>query len=131
MLGLLKDAIGEEDVDFLLGGYGGFDTFAYDCCKLYKKEHPRARLIFVTPYITEDYQRNHLKDAERKFDEIIYPDIENVPKKFAILYRNRYMMECADLVVAYITREFGGAFTSFRYAKKLGKNIVNLGEKEE
>ena len=30
----------DTSVIFYFGGYGDFDSFAYDCCKKYKKTHP-------------------------------------------------------------------------------------------
>ena len=57
LLSLFDKVIGQEYVEFYLGGYGGFDEFCYSCCKKYKKTHPKAQLIFITPYITEQYQK--------------------------------------------------------------------------
>lgn len=110
-----------------LGGYGGFDNFAYECCKKYKETHSRVSLVFVTPYISIEYQRNHLEFQKGMYDNIIFPDIENKPPKFAIIYRNKYMIEKADYVIAYIDHAFGGAYTTYKYAKTKKKEIYNLG----
>lgn len=123
---LLEERIGDESAEFFFGGYGGFDEFAYQCGKCYQKEHPNTKLIFVTPYMTESYQKNHLCYNKEKYDEIVYPEIEDKPKRFAILYRNQWMVESADLVVAYVRHTFGGAYQTYRYAQKLQKEIVNL-----
>ena len=106
----------EQSITFYLGGYGGFDEFAYNCAKKYKETHSSARLIFVTPYITEEYQRNRLCDMKNFYDGIIYPELERVPKKFAITYRNKYMARSADLVIAYITHDYGGAYSMYKEA---------------
>ena len=50
MLNLLECIVGHRQVDFYLGGYGGFDRFAENCCIQYRFNHPIAKLIFVTPY---------------------------------------------------------------------------------
>lgn len=126
MLDLLEKIVGDSPVEMYLGDYGFFDGFAYNCCRKYKEMHDGVTLIFVTPYITEEYQRNHLRYQQTRYDQIIYPEIEDKPKRFAITYRNKYMAESADVVIAYINRSRGGAYTALKHAQKKGKIIYNL-----
>jgi len=130
MLNLLETVVGDRPAEMYLGGYGGFDDFAYDCCRKYKRTHPGISLVFVTPYLTEAYQKDHLKNQENRFDYILYPEIENKPKKFAIVYRNKYMVEKADVVIAYVMHDFGGAYATYTYAKRKGKEIFNLAQRK-
>ena len=44
--------------------------------------------------------------------------------------RNRWMVEQADLVIVFVEKDSGGAYTAMKYAKQLGKTIINLAEKE-
>ena len=118
----------DSQTDFLLGNYGNFDALAYRVCKKYKSNHPRSRLIFVTPYISEGYGK--LAVSSHDYDLTIYPEIEDKPKRFAITYRNRYMAEAADLVICYINRTSGGAYQAVNYARKLGRRIINLAKIE-
>ena len=129
VISVLEERVGNENVEFYLGGYGNFDSFALSCCKEYKKNHENASLVFVTPYITEEYQKNHLSEISKNFDSVIYPEIEQVPLRFAISYRNRYMVDSADLIICYVKREYGGAYQAIKYARKKGKQIINLAEK--
>ena len=62
----------------------------------------------------------------KSFDSIIYPEIEKTPPRFAILKRNFWMINKADLVIAYVKHSWGGAAKSFNYAKKLNKKFINL-----
>ena len=126
MLSLLEEKVGDAPADFYLGGYGDFDYFAFECCKKYKSKHPSVSLIFVTPYITVEYQKHHLNHQKERYDSIIYPEIENKPIKFAIIYRNRWMVEQADFIVCYIDHEWGGAFKAYQYAKQKKKQIFNI-----
>ena len=64
-------------------------------------------------------------------DSSIYPPIESVPLKFAIAKRNEWMMENADLVIAYVNRNYGGAYQSLQIAKRRKKKIINIGELSE
>ena len=128
LFALLEEVIGAETADLYLGGYGGFDGFAYACCKKFKERHPNASLVFVTPYMTQEYQQKHLMELQMKFDEILYPPLEGQPLRFAISYRNQYMVEKADYVIAYVDHDWGGAYTTYRYAKRKRKVIFNLAE---
>ena len=122
----LEKNVGECCVSFYLGGYGEFDEFAYECCKQYKEKHKHVSLIFITPYITVEYQKNNLEFQSKKYDEIIYPEIEDKPLKYAIVYRNRWMIEKSDFVVCGVSHTFGNSYKMYKYAKKRGKRIVNI-----
>ena len=126
LLEFLQEKVGDQPADMYLGGYGDFDSFAYDCCKKYKETHPHISLVFVTPYLTVEYQRHHLQYQEKMYDFILYPDIEDKPKRYAITYRNKYMVEKADYVVAYVSHDWGGAYATYKYAERKGKEIFNL-----
>ena len=124
MLSLLEELIGDDPAELYLGGYGGFDAFAHRCGRKYKETHPNARLIFVTPYMTEAYQKSHLEPVKPLYDAIVYPPIESAPFRFAISYRNKWMVEQADVLIAYVIHEFGGAYArqkkeeaSFRFCR--------------
>ena len=102
---------------FFLGGYGDFDSMAADIIRSLKKEYPFIRSILVIPYLDKAY-------PSFLYDETIYPPIENTPKKYAITERNKWMIDKADVVVAYITHSWGGAAATCRYAKRKGKQII-------
>ena len=127
LLSLLETRVGNEDAQMYLGGYGAFDAFAYACCKKYKETHPRVRLVYVTPYMRAE----HLAGKKGLYDEILYPPIEDKPMRFAISYRNQYMAEHADLVIAYIDHTWGGAYRTYLHAKRKGKVIYNLADLKE
>ena len=121
---IITDFVGDEDVEFLLGGYGNFDAFALSCCKEYKKAHPNSTLIFVSPYLDDTYLKN--KNSDLKYDLTIYPPLENTPKKYAILKRNEYMVANSDLLIAYVLFGFGGAAKTLNYAKRKNKACKNV-----
>lgn len=126
LLDFLLEKVGDTPADMYLGGYGDFDNFAYSCCKKYKETHKNVSLIFITPYMTEEYQKKHLEYIKTVYDEIIYPEIENKPLKFAISYRNKWMVEKADFVVCGINHSTGGAYQTYLYAKRKKKEIFNV-----
>ena len=128
ILSLLTERGGDRPAELYLGGYFSFDTFACKCGKKYRETNPNTKLIFVTPYITESYQKNHLNDEKDRYDTILYPPLERVPPRYAISCRNRWMVEQAELVVAYVKHEWGGAYQTYTYARKKKKEIFNLAE---
>ena len=124
---ILRDYVDKYDCEFFFGGYGGFDDFAYSCVKDLTSPNSIQK-IFVTPYITESYLRNQVEYRFRKYDGIIYPEIEKTPYKLAIIARNRWMVERSDIVIVYVSHSFGGAYNTYSYARQKKKNIINLAE---
>ena len=122
----MSEIIGDRDAELYLGGYGSFDAFARKCGRKYQKTHPNVKLIFVTPYITADYQKNHLEHAKELYDGIVYPSLEDKPLKFAIVYRNKWMVEQADYVIAYVTHAWGGAYQAYKHAQRKKKHLFNI-----
>lgn len=125
LMGILAAlAAQEETLICYTGGYGSFDRFAARCVKEAQTTAKNIRNYLVVPYLTVAMQRE-LKEREGFFDEIIYPALENVPPKYAILRRNEWMVERANLVIGYITHNFGGAARTWKYAKRKGIPLIN------
>ena len=125
LLSFLEDAVGDRPVEFFLGGYGAFDDFAYFCCKKYQTTHPNAKLTFITPYLSH---KNNLKEKAMQYDAIVYPEIEGAPLRYAICYRNRWMVEKADLVIGFINHKSGGAYQTYQHAISKNKTIFNIAD---
>ena len=113
----------EEEIKFYLGGYGNFDSIADEACKRYNKINGNAKRIFITPYLDEVY----LKYRSEIYDETLYPEIENVPKRYAISKRNEWMINQADLVVAYVDYGWSNSSKNLLYAHSKLKSYINLG----
>ena len=129
LLAIIKEKAAGKEVSFYLGGYGDFDGMALRASRAYRDEHPSAKLIFVTPYLDENYLKRR-KERLRDYDEILFPELEEVPSRYAILRRNEWMVRKADLVIAYVEYGWGGAAKTFKYAVKRQKNFINLGKKQ-
>jgi len=125
LLNLLEEVINGEPVDFYLGGYGGFDAFALNCAKRYKERHNNSKLIFITPYLDKrlEGRKNILFNI---YDDIIYPELEYIPRKLAIIKRNEWMITKADYVFCYVRTHYGGAYKAMLYADKLKKKYINI-----
>jgi len=125
VLEILESRVKNEPCEFFLGEYGGFDSFAYSCAKKFKSTHPDALLIFITPY--NDASRLAKYESNR-FDLIIYPELEAIPPKYAIIHRNKWIVEQADVIIAYITHNYGGAYKMYQLAKSRKKEIYNIAQ---
>lgn len=128
IIDFLIKSVNDEPCDFFLGEYGNFDKFAYACAKKYKSTHHNSKLIFITPYYSTNYQNTHLNSKKEYFDSIIFPDLETVPPRYAIKRRNKWIVDNANIVIAYITHDYGGAYEMFNYAKKKNKIVYNIAE---
>ena len=126
ILDYLETVSCNSNVEFYLGGYGKFDSFALSCAKEFQTVHTEAKIYFITPYISPSYEKTHLKNNAAIYDGIIYPPIESTHPKYAISHRNKWMIEQADVVIAFVKRQNGGAFSAFRRAKGLKKNYFNV-----
>ena len=109
---------------FYLGGYGDFDGLCLRTLREIKKDFPDLELIFITPYLDKSYSKLEL--AKYYYDDVIFPPIENTPRKFAISKRNEWMVDEADLVIAFVTYSWGGAAKTLEYAKRKKKTIINI-----
>ena len=123
----LEELAGNEPLELYLGGYGGFDSFALKCGEVYQKLHPNVKLVWVTPYLDPKHRKNPDIEIQR-YDEIVYPGLEQIPPRFAISHRNRWMVEQADAVIAFVSHEWGGAYKMLFYAKRKGRRILNLAQ---
>ena len=103
---------------FYLGGYGAFDSLAVSVLREQKKQYPQIELILVLAYL------NTGRDTSG-YDITVYPPLETVPRRFAISHRNRWMVESADVVVAYVLHDWGVAATTLRCAKQKKKQIIS------
>ena len=114
---------------FYLGGYGDFDSLCLRTLRELKTDFPDIELLFITPYLDNNYSKLEL--AKYYYDDIIFPPIENVPHKFAILKRNEWMVDSADLVIAYVKYSWGGAAKTLEYAKRKKVPIINISLKQQ
>ena len=111
-------------VELYVGRNGDFDISVASAAKRaqHAHGHENSALILVQPYPVKD-------DSYFKifYDEILYPIEKATHPKAAITARNRWMIDCADLLVAYVhPNQRGGAHTALQYAYKRGVPTLNL-----
>lgn len=116
---IIEKLIDEGADEFLLGGYGEFDTMAAIAVRNAKKNHSGIHSALVIPYIDRDYE-------PALYDNSMYPPLETVPRRFAISKRNEWMVSNSDVVVACIQHSWGGAATTLKYAERKMKRIISI-----
>ena len=126
---LKNNCIKEASIVFYLGGYGEFDEICAEVCRELKRELDSVEVAYVTPYLNESAQEKAKQMLMHGlYDSVVYPPIEHTPKRFAILARNEWMMSSADLVIAYVKREYGGAYKALQFAKRKKKSVINISD---
>lgn len=131
LMGLLVEIFKEArnknfTVSFYCGGYGEFDNMVsstIDELRALYQDVICEKLLIVAYPIT------HSKSCETitlKYDDTIYPPIENTPRRFAIVKRNEWMVKQSNVVVAYCEYTWGGPYKMMKFAEKMGKRIICL-----
>ena len=103
---------------FYVGNHGNFDAMVRRQLKDLSKTYP------IKYYVVLAYMPG--KNADPDEHSILPEGIETVPRRFAINYRNKWMLNKSDIVVTYVTRNFGGAQEFKQMAEKQSKNIIEL-----
>ena len=117
---ILKDLITEHNVDmFYVGNQGRFDALVRAELRELLEEYPHIRYAVVLAYMPQ-------KGAEDCSDTMLPEGIEAVHPRYAIFWRNNWMLQQSDYVVAYVTHSWGGAAQFLKIAEKKGIHITNL-----
>ena len=98
---VLLELIEEKGVStFYVGSQGAFDALAASVLQELRAQYPHIRCRMVLAYFPRQQDAFPL--------ETLLPEgIEAVPRRFAISWRNRWMLRQADYVVTYVTHGWG------------------------
>ncbi len=98
----VADHIAKHGVtDFVVGHYGRFDSMAARAVREEKVRYPEVTLTLLLPYYPYTYDTD-------KYDGSFYPPgMEAVPKPFAIVRANQYMLRHSDYLICYC-RDYPG-----------------------
>lgn len=107
---------------FYVGNNGNFDTMVRRQLEELSKIYP------ITYSVVLAYLPTKKNEYEDHSNTILPEGIETVPKRFAISYRNKWMIQQADAVVTYVTHTYGGAWQFKVIAQRQGKTVIELSE---
>lgn len=120
----------EKVTAFLVGEIGVFEVDAYDTVLEVKKEYSDIKIVLVISKISELHStsKNCIESVikRRGMDDFIYPDkYAKGYKRLSIVYRNRYIIENADFIIAY-NKYRGKAYNCCLAAKNRGITVIDL-----
>ncbi len=117
----IEDLILNHSVDlFYVGNEGQFDALVHWVLFAMKKKYPHIRYAVVLAYppkniLGEDYS-----------DTLLPEGIEKIHPKYAITWRNHWMLQRADYVITYVTHSWGDSVKFADEAMRQGKRVINL-----
>lgn len=115
----------KEVTAFYVGSRGRFDSLAASAVKQVKQQHPDIKLYLLLAYHPGERAIN-LTDG---FDGSYYPPLENVPRPYAIVRSNQYMIDNSDYLICYV-KHIGNTRNLLEYAQKRKESgyIENVAE---
>ena len=115
----LIDLIENKNADvFYVGNHGNFDVMVRRQLEDLSKTYP-IKYYVVLAYMPS---KNDAPDEH----SILPEGIETVPRRFAINYRNKWMLTKSDIVITYVTRPVGGAWEFKQLAEKANKIVIAI-----
>jgi uncharacterized phage-like protein YoqJ len=119
---VLVDLIENHGVDmFYVGNQGRFDAIVRGVLRDLQHEYPQINYAVVLAYMPG--KQNEYDD----FSDTMLPEgIESVHPRYAISWRNNWMLKQSDYVVTYITHSWGGAAQYAEKASRQKKHVINL-----
>lgn len=119
---VLVDLIVNKGVDtFYVGNQGRFDGIVRSVLRELVQAYPEIRYAVVLAYLPGE-KRAYNDDSDTMLPE----GIEDVHPHYAVVWRNRWMLQRADFVVTYIAHPWGGAARFADKARRVGKTVINL-----
>ena len=114
-----------EGVDcFFVGNQGHFDAMALGILRKMRMKYVHINYQVVLAYYPVG------ASGEYQYYETIFPEGQELAHpRYAVYRRNRWMIGQADVVVAYVVHEWGGAAAAVSAAEKKGRKIIRLYEK--
>ena len=121
---VLIDLIENHAVDmFYVGQQGAFDGIVRSVLKDLVSVYPHMRYAVVLDRIPQKRDEFDTRDYS---DTMLPEGIEAVLPRFAISWRNKWMLRQSDYVVTYITHSWGGASQFAELAKKHRKAVIEI-----
>ena len=118
----LIDLVTNHDVDmFYVGNQGQFDAIVRSVLREMKKEYPQINCAVVLAYMPGEHTK-----YDDYSDTMLPEGIESVHPRYAISWRNNWMLRQSDYVVTYIAHTWGRAAQFAKKAEKQRKTVINL-----
>ena len=119
---LLDLIINKNVTVFFVGNNGNFDAMV-------RRQLKDLSVIYDIKYNVVLAYLPDERNADDDMSDTIFPEgLESVPKRFAISWRNKWMVKKSDIAVTYVKHSFGGAAQFKELAQKQGKTVIELSD---
>lgn len=107
----------------------GFDTLAAQFVLSLKKQYPHIKLILVLPCITQTkvWSKNDIAiydEIKSHADKVVYTSHDYF--RGCMFKKNRHLVDCSSVCIAYLTQEKGGTAYTVNYVKEHGSTVLNI-----
>lgn len=115
---ILMELIEKKGVKvFYVGTQGRFDQMVRSVLEELESEYWDLTYFVVLAYLPNP--------SDEVIRNSVYPEgLEKVPRRYAISWRNRWMLSKADYVVTYVEHSWGGAASFADLARRKGKKSI-------
>ena len=125
-----------EDVLFLMGRHGEFDSLALSVCRELRKEYSKVKItvVFTSLAILRKTEEEMYSVADMYDDvETMIYNIEEEHFKNQIVSSNKQMVDDSDIIICYVDFEKrqSGAKIAVKYAQKQNKKVINLFKEQD
>ena len=121
---VLIDLIENHSVDtFYVGNQGRFDAIVRSVLRDLQHQYPQINYAVVLAYMP-----GKQTEYDDYSDTMLPEGIESVHPRYAISWRNNWMLKQSDYVVTYITHSYGGAYQHVQKARRQNKVILNCAD---
>ena len=119
----IEKLITERGVEtFYVGNQGHFDFYTRAVLRQLQKKYPHIRYAVVLAYMPGE-----VNEYDADYSDTMLPEgIEEVHPRYAIDWRNRWMLRQSQYVICYIHHHWGGAAKYAQTAQRRGKTVINL-----
>lgn len=117
---------------FGVGGAVGYDTIVAEMLfRLWEQEYPGIKIILVYPF--EEFTSRWSDSKKTTYARLLPLYNKRVcvcksASKEAYLARDRHLIDCSSICVAYCTRQTGRTAYTIRYAAARGVSVFNVGD---
>lgn len=121
---VLTDLIENHSVNmFYVGNKGAYDRMVRSVLRELAQEYAHIHYAVVLERMPSKQSEDYPED----FSDTMLPEgIEEVHPRFAIVWRNKWMLRQSDYVVTYVTHSSGGAAQFAEMAARKKKTVIRL-----
>lgn len=132
LFSLIEEYIKNGYETFYAGGARGFDNLAAEVVASLREKYPQVRLVIVLPFPSHyRHEENWNGDEIKKYKSVLKmaDDVVTLFKEYksgSYFKRNRYLVDNADICIAYYRRNGSGTAYTVKYAGTCKKEVINL-----